>query len=536
MAQELQCWHCEMNDIPSTPPDTADLEGRTALSFLDPRAGLDIPDHSDAGPRLQALAERVRTELALLDYPLLDWVTPLTGPGGEHVWDVLIIGAGQGGLALSFGLRRERVSNVMVLDRATPGREGPWKTYARMLTFRSPKHVTGPDLGVPSLTPQAYYRARFGDAAWDALGKYPREAWQEYLDWYRIELDLPVMHETTVTRIEPLETDTANGSLLRVHVQGRDGPASLLARKVVLATGIEGNGDWRLPNLDLHGLPPERFVHTNWAFDVSAHKGKRIAVLGAGASAFDTAAALLEAGAAGVTQFVRRMEIPNVNPARWMEKAGFLRHFAEMDDLARWRWMRILFLRSGPPTQDGVNRCAAFGNYRLLRGTTWSAASMDGEDVVLTASDGTVGRYDLLVLGTGYTIDVRLRPELAAFADRIALWQDRFTPPADEENPVVALFPYLNPDLSFQEREPGTAPFLANIHNFTYSATASVGYSGASLTGMKYGIQRLISGLVRDLWLAEAPAALATVQAYEDIDLDLSPLYPHAARQAVRAS
>ncbi len=519
-----------MNDSPASQPSAHGTFGRTALSLLDPRAGLDVADLPDAAARLGALAERVRVELALLDYPQLDWITPRTGPAGEHVWDVLVIGAGQGGLALAFGLRRERVGNVLVLDRAGPGREGPWKTYARMLTFRSPKHVTGPDLGVPSLTPQAYYRARFGDAAWDALGKYPREAWQEYLDWYRTELDLPVRHETEASRIEPAD------GLLRVHVRGPDGPSALLARKVVLATGIEGNGDWRLPDLDLRCLPPERFAHTNWAFDVSEHRGRRVAVLGGGASAFDTAAALLEAGAAGVTQFVRRAEIPNVNPARWMEKAGFLRHFGEMDDLARWRWMRILFLRSGPPTQDGINRCAAFGNYRLRKGTTWSGVAMDGDDVVLTASDGTVGRYDFLVLGTGYTIDVRLRPELAAFAEHIALWQDRFTPPPGEENPVVAHFPYLNADLSFQEREPGAAPFLGNIHNFTYSATASVGYSGASLTGMKYGIQRLISGLVRDLWLAEAPAALAAIQAYEDVDLDVTPLDPHAGLQAVRAS
>ena len=427
-----------MHSLPSTP--AAVPAGRTALSLLDPRAGLNVPDHADAASRLAALAERVGVELALLDYPLLDWVTPRVGPAGEHVWDVLIIGAGQGGLALTFGLRRERVGNILALDRAGPGREGPWKTYARMLTFRSPKHVTGPDLGVPSLTPQAYYRARFGDAAWDALGKYPREAWQDYLDWYRTVLDLPVRHGTTATRIEPLAMAPEDG-LLRVHVQDGDGPATMLARKVVLATGIEGNGDWRLPDLDLRCLPPERFAHTNWAFDVAAHRGQRVAVLGAGASAFDTAAALLEAGAASVTQFVRRTEIPNVNPARWMEKAGFLGHFAEMDDLARWRWMRILFLRSGPPTQDGVNRCAAFGNYRLRKGTTWSAVAMDGDDVRLAASDGSTGRYDFLVLGTGYTTDVRLRPELAGFSEHIALWQDRFTPPPGEENPVVALFP-----------------------------------------------------------------------------------------------
>lgn len=511
---------------------------RTALSLIDPRAGLDVPELPDASQRLASLEDRVRGELALLDYPLMPWVTPRAGPGGEAVLDVLVIGAGQGGLATAFALRRERVDNVLVLDRAAPGREGPWKTYARMLTFRSPKHVTGPDLGVPSLTPQAYYRARFGDAAWDTLGKYPREGWQDYLDWYRTTLDLPVRHRTEATRIEPVG-DGSRHDLLRVQLRatgagGQEG--SLLARKVVLATGIEGNGDWRLPDLDLGCLPPERYAHTNWAFDVSAHRGRRIAVLGAGASAFDTAAALLEAGAAHVAQFVRRPEIPNVNPARWMEKAGFLRHFGDMDDLMRWRWMRILFLRSGPPTQDGISRCAAFGNYRLRKGTSWSAARMEGDDIALTATDGSTGRYDFLVLGTGYTIDVRLRPELQAFADRIALWEDRFTAPPGEENPIVAKFPYLNADLSFQDREAGTAPFLANIHNFTYSATASVGYSGASLTGMKYGIQRLISGITRDLWLAESDAALEVIQAYQEVDLDTAPLDPHAAVEPVRAA
>jgi cation diffusion facilitator CzcD-associated flavoprotein CzcO len=505
---------------------------RTELSWIDPYAGLNVPDLPDAPARLAALAQRVREDLALLDYPLMPWVVPRTGPGGEAVLDVLVVGGGQGGLATAFGLRRERVENVLVVDRAAPGREGPWKTYARMLTFRSPKHVTGPDLGVPSLTPQAYYRARFGDPAWEALGKFPREVWQDYLDRYRTTLLLPVRHHTEVTLIEPA------GDLFRIHTRHTldDSKTVLWARKIVLATGIEGNGDWRLPNVDLSCLPRERYAHTNWAFDVAAHRGRKIAVLGAGASAFDTAAALLEAGATEVVQFMRRAEIPNVNPARWMEKAGFLRHYAEMDDLTRWRWMRLLFLRSGPPTQDGINRCASFSNYRLRRGTTWSAVRMVGDRVELQASDGSIELFDFLVLGTGYVVDVRLRPELALFADRIALWGDRLAPPPGEENPIVARFPYLNPDLSFQERTPGSAPFLAHIHNFTYSATASVGYSGASLTGMKYGIQRMLSGITQHLWLSGAAAALETIQNYCDIDLDTTPLDPHAALAAVRAS
>ncbi len=505
---------------------------RTELSRLDPRAGLDVRALPDAEARLAALSARVAADLQALDYPLLPWVTPRRGPDGEHVFDVLVVGAGQGGLATAFALRREKVDNILVVDRAAPGQEGPWVTYARMLTFRSPKHVTGPDLGVSSLTPRAYYTARFGEAAWEALGKYPRQTWQDYLDWYRATLGLSVSNHTEIARIDPVD------ELFRVCLRatGSGGlSAPVWARKIVLATGIEGNGDWRLPDLDLAAIPSDRYAHTNWVFDVAGLRDKRVAILGAGASAFDTAGALLEAGAAQVTQYMRRPSIPNVNPARWMEKAGFLRHFADMDDLTRWRWMRILFLRSGPPTQDGINRCAAFDNYRLRKGVTWHGATMDNDAIRLCASDGAVEQVDFLVLGTGYVIDVRRRPELAAFADRIALWQDRFTPPPGEENATVAAFPYLAADLSFTEREPGTAPFLAHIHNFTYSATASVGYSGASLTGMKYGLQRMLTGITRTLWLQDQASHLLTMQAYDEVDLDVTPLDPHAADTVVHA-
>ena len=39
------------------------------------------------------------------------------------------------------------------------------------------KHLTGLDFGMPSLTFQAYYEARFGPEAWEALDKIPKELW-----------------------------------------------------------------------------------------------------------------------------------------------------------------------------------------------------------------------------------------------------------------------------------------------------------------------------------------------------------------------
>lgn len=77
------------------------------------------------------------------------------------------------------------MTNVVVLDENLEGLEGPWVTYARMVTLRTNKSLTGPDLGIPSLTFQAFYEAKFGDAAWEALDKIPKEEWMAYLVWYR---------------------------------------------------------------------------------------------------------------------------------------------------------------------------------------------------------------------------------------------------------------------------------------------------------------------------------------------------------------
>jgi hypothetical protein len=126
------------------------------------------------------------------------------------------------------------VHNVVVLDENPEGQEGPWITYARMVTLRTPKHLTGVETGIPSLTYRAWYEAQFGAEAWEKLDKIPRADWMEYLRWLRAVLELPVRNEAKVVRIEP-----EGFGLFRVMLAGGD---VVLARKVVLATGDTG---WR---------------------------------------------------------------------------------------------------------------------------------------------------------------------------------------------------------------------------------------------------------------------------------------------------
>lgn len=186
---------------------------------------------------LETLNERVQTDLSYLAYGGTDWVRPLEHLEG-HVYDVVIVGGGQSGLGAAFGLLRERISNILVIDENSEGSEGPWETYARMVTLRTPKHLTSIDLGIPSLTFRSWWEAQAGPEGWEAMDKIPRGEWMNYLRWYRQVLRLPVINEVKLKLIEPGEE-----GLHRLHIAGPGAPSGLLlARKVVLALRHSG---WR---------------------------------------------------------------------------------------------------------------------------------------------------------------------------------------------------------------------------------------------------------------------------------------------------
>jgi cation diffusion facilitator CzcD-associated flavoprotein CzcO len=116
-----------------------------------------------------------------------------------------------------------------------------------MVTLRTPKHLTPVDFGIPSLTYRAWWEAQHGAEGWDKLDKIPRGDWMDYLRWYRRVLDLPVRNGAKVELIKPL-----GDGLFRVSIAGGD---AVIARKVVLATGIQGGGEWHTPAMIRDNLP-----------------------------------------------------------------------------------------------------------------------------------------------------------------------------------------------------------------------------------------------------------------------------------------
>jgi FAD-dependent urate hydroxylase len=457
------------------------------------------------GNALSALTQRARDDLARIAHPRMQWLEPRIGPDGQPALDVLIVGGGQSGLAIASGLLRAMVTNILVVDRAPRGQEGPWLTYARMRTLRSPKDYTGPDLDLPSLGYQAWHEARYGEAAWQALALIARQDWAAYLDWVRETVGVPVRNEAEVVDIAP-----ASDGLLAVTL--RDDGAVKFARKVVLATGQDGAGCWWMP--DFVSALPERFrAHAADPIDFTGLRGRRVAVLGAGASAFDNAAMALEAGAAEVVLFCRRPEPQVVQPYRWLTFAGFLRHLSDLDDAWRWRFMRhILSLREGFP-QETYDRCAVHPAFQLRSGAPWTGARQVGDAVVVETPGGS-HTADYLICATGVEMDFALRPELSRLEGNIARWSDRYVPPPEECDDRLARFPYLAADYALLPRQPGLTDWMADIHMFNIASTMSFGPSGSSINAMTTAVPKLVSGLTRGLFKGDLERHWQSLQGY----------------------
>jgi FAD-dependent urate hydroxylase len=437
---------------------------------------------------LEALNARVRYDLDCLNLPPKNWVSERTGPRGEAVQDVVIIGGGMCGLVAAFALRSGGIRKFRILDRSPEGYEGPWLTYARMETLRSPKTLPGPAFGMGCLTFRAWFEAQFGPAEWKALDKIPRPMWMHYLRWYREVLDLPVENGIELLRVEP-EVD-----LLRLHLRGGE-ESSILARRLVMATGRDGTGGPHIPAF-VDPLPRDVWAHSADEIDFAALKGKRVAVVGVGASAVDNAAEALEHGAAEVRHLIRRDKMPTINKMMGIGSFGFTHGYRALDDAWRWRFMHYSFVTQTPAPRGSTLRVSRHPNAHFHFGARIEGARMEGGEIVLSTPKGELPT-DFLILGTGFRIEPEARTELGSVADQILLWKDVYTPPPELDHSELASFPYLAPDFAFQEREPGSAPWLRQVHCFNFGASVSMGKVSGDIPGISDGAG----------WLASAIAA-----------------------------
>ncbi len=428
-----------------------------------------------------------------------DWVRPRAGV--DH--NVVIVGGGQTGLSLAYGLRRKGVGKVQILEQSDPGQAGIWRNVARMHQLRTPKTIVGPELGNPALGFRAWYETLHTPGAFDGLDRIARLDWADYLAWYEQVSAAQVRYRTRLIDIEP------EGEILRLHLVVDGMPRTETTRKLVLANGYTGAGGASVPGF-LRALPAGKWVHTEKPIDFAPMRGKVVGVLGAGASAFDAAAVALETGAAEVHLFSRRAYIDYTNvppsqapqtPARPAPDRGYS-NLSEMSyalpDEVRWRNQLGRERAVATVPFDSLNRTVMHPKFNLHLNAPWDTVAMSGGKVAVKSS-GKNFKFDYVIAGTGYQVDLAAQPELVNIHKSIVLWRDRFRPAAGEEDRATGAYPYLGPGLQFLAQQDADAAYLRNIHCANLAATVSSGALMGDVPSMTLQPQ-LVVAIARDLF------------------------------------
>ncbi|MEC8181502.1 MAG: NAD(P)/FAD-dependent oxidoreductase [Pseudomonadota bacterium] len=459
---------------------------------------------------LRALGARLARDLEILEFPPRAWVPARFAPSGARVTDVVVIGAGMCGLAAAFALQREGINNIKILDAKPAGREGPWVSYARMETLRSPKHLAGPAMGLPNLAFRTWFEAKFGEPAWRDLGKIPRPMWMEYLTWYRQVLALPVENNASVLDI----SSTPHGFDLTVRQGGEE--RVLPARRIVLATGREGLARPRVPAA-LAGLVGPSVRHSSDDIDFTAMRGKVVAIVGFSASAVDNAAEALEAGARKVHLLVRAPDVSRINKMKHTNFPGFTAGFSMLPAKARLDLLSYVMRYRTAPPRDSVNRVFRHPNVEINLNAPLERVTQSADRLEISAGAYRFTANEIIYC-TGFKIDTQAPGELGEFAPRIRTFRDS-VPDDGEILPELLDFPDLGPAFEFQAKPGEVVPSLQAIHNFTFAATVSHGNVSGDIPCVSDGATRLAKGIAAAIFNEDFAHHLADLHAHEAPEL-----------------
>ena len=445
---------------------------------------------------LAQLEAAISENFQMLMYPPKGFVPNHQGPDGKPLCDVLIIGAGMNGLAAAFALRRLGITNIRHIDAGRQGFAGPWLNYARMEYLRSGKNLTGPAQGHALLTPRAWWQASRPEQSWDELDYFTRQDWAAYLNWYGRMTAADITWQTELTAI------TAEDDFVIATLAGMNGKEEFVhCRQLVLANGREGLARPRIPAAFQRFADDPRIQHSSQSLAKEQVSGRHVAVIGLAASAFDNAATAAEAGAR-VTLVGRAKTLPRLNKMKHTVTAGFAEGFPLLADSDKLAWLRhITACRIAPPRHT-VQRVAKL-DIELVCGAEISEVAEQGEALLLTAGGKSI-RADLVILGTGFTMDLAAMPALADLASSVTSWQDRLPSSAwqtgDDE---WRRFPYLGKGFEFFAQHPQRQRALGRIRCFNHAAQLSLGNLANDIPHASFGAERLARALASDFFVED---------------------------------
>jgi FAD-dependent urate hydroxylase len=325
--------------------------------------------------------------------------------------DVAIIGAGPYGLSAGAHLKAKGLA-VRVFGE--PMEFWADKMPAGML-LRSPREASSISDPTQAFTLEAYEAASGKEPA----APLPIETFVEYGRWFRHQLGSD-LDTRTVARVD----QDRDG--FRLTLQTGE---SLHATRVVVAAGI---GPFRRKPSQFKSLPQTHASHCYEGRKLGEFSGRKVAVIGAGQSALESAALLHESGA--------EVEIIAQIPAlRWIGMHTWLHHMGPISSMlyskhdvgpagiSRLVAAPNLVRRLPLSLRDKIRKRAvrAAGSrwlpprlreVKITTGRAVKAASAVGDEVALKLDDSSERRVHHVLLGTGYDVDIArydfLSPEL----------------------------------------------------------------------------------------------------------------------------
>ncbi|MEV7205350.1 MULTISPECIES: NAD(P)/FAD-dependent oxidoreductase [unclassified Streptomyces] len=284
----------------------------------------------------------------------------------ENHADLIVIGAGQSGLATAALAPRHGFARTLVLEAAEQA-GGSWPRYYDSLTLFSPARYSSlPGMRFP------------GDG-----DRYPtRDEVVDYLRTYARRLDAEIRTSTTVTSVLPRDGAWA--------VRTQDG-AEFTARTVVAASGA-----FRSPHMpDVPGSAEfsGQLLHAADYRSPEPFTGRRVVVVGGGNSAVQIAA---ELGAVTVTTLASR------RPIGWMKQRPLGRDVHWWFKHTRFDTAPLSRLLEKMPVSvldDGRYR-TALDTHGVERREMFTRLTPDG----VVRADGTKELVDAVIWATGYRL------------------------------------------------------------------------------------------------------------------------------------
>jgi thioredoxin reductase len=332
---------------------------------------------------------------------------------------VAIVGAGPYGLSAGFHLKAKGIATKVFGE--------PMEFWANKMPdgmlLRSPRVASSLSDPNRAFTLEAYEAA----VGKEPCAPVPLKTFVEYGKWFQQQLGSD-LDRRSVLRVG------RNSSGYKITLQ--DGE-ELHADRVVVAAGI---GPFRKKPGVFESLSTQQVTHCYEGNNVRAFSGIRVAVIGGGQSALETAALLHEAGAQ-VEIIARQPRLKWIGSHPWLHQMGpvssllYSSHDVGPLGISRLVAYPNIVARVPLGLRDKIRVRAVrpagsrwlpdrLASVRITTGRSISDARALHGEIGLTLDDHTERRVDHVILGTGYKVDISkydfLSPDLVREVEQFA--------------------------------------------------------------------------------------------------------------------